>query len=185
MSSALVASLLVLPAAAWLPQAPLLDRRAVLSATAAAGFALPLPAVAKSKKKAAEEAVQKETAKEAKQAMKEYKYAPRPELVRNADGSYSYVEGTVKEGSIGEVAGYFKEKGAIIQSEYAADKARAAGMTTAEAEKVKKETLARIEKVKAEAKAERSKMGEDAKRIEEYCKDKKDLRDPQGRLMCR
>ena len=55
-----------------------------------------------------QEAIQKETAKNAKQAMKEYKYAPRPELEYGLkpDGTmgYIYKEGTVKPGSQGELA---------------------------------------------------------------------------------
>lgn len=65
----------VLASAAWAPQ-PVLDRRAVFGGVAAALLsARPLPAVARSKQKAAEMALQKETAKEARQAMKEYKCA--------------------------------------------------------------------------------------------------------------
>ena len=56
-----------------------LERRAAL-ATAAALFAAPLPAFAKSKAKAEQQAIQKATRREAQQAMKEYKFAPRPEL---------------------------------------------------------------------------------------------------------
>ena len=43
-------------------------------------FAAPLPAFAKSKQKAEQQAIQKATRREAQQAMKEYKFAPRPEL---------------------------------------------------------------------------------------------------------
>ena len=67
--------------AAWSPNAPLLDRRAVLSGAATtAVLATPFPAAARSKEKAAEKALQKATAAEARQAMKEYKFAPRPEV---------------------------------------------------------------------------------------------------------
>ena len=68
--------------------------------------------------------------------MKEYKYAPRPELVGNAKDGYTYKEGTIKEGSQGELASYFTDKGAKIQASYAADKARAKGATAADAAKL-------------------------------------------------
>ena len=54
-------------AAAWLPQATHADRRAVLSgAIAAASGLAPQPAFARSKEKAAQMALQKATAKEAR-----------------------------------------------------------------------------------------------------------------------
>ena len=54
-------------AAAWLPQATHADRRAFLSgAIAAASGLAPLPAFARSKEKAAQMALQKSTAKEAR-----------------------------------------------------------------------------------------------------------------------
>ena len=67
-----------------------------------------LPAFATSKSKAASKALQKQTAAEAKQAMKEYKFAPRPVLEGNAETGYAYKAGTVTAGSQGELAGYFK-----------------------------------------------------------------------------
>ena len=168
--------------AAWLP--PLhLDRRAVLSGTAA--VLAPMPAMAKSKKKAEEEAVQKATAKEARQAMKEYKYAPRPVLEGNAETGYTFKEGTVSAGSTGELAGYFQEKGASIQAQAAADKARAAGLTKAEADKKAKEKLAQYEQEKAARLAEKNVMSEDAKKIKEYCAKNPDVKDSVGRYMCR
>ena len=101
-------ALFALPSA-WSPQ---MDGRAVASRRSAislgAALFAPLPAFAKSKEKAKQEAIQKETAKNAKQAMKEYKYAPRPELEygKKPDGTmgYIYKEGTVKAGSQGELA---------------------------------------------------------------------------------
>ena len=101
-------ALFALPSA-WSPQ---VDGRAVASRRSAislgAALFAPLPAFAKSKEKAKQEAIQKETAKNAKQAMKEYKYAPRPELEYGLkpDGTmgYIYKEGTVKAGSQGELA---------------------------------------------------------------------------------
>jgi len=180
---------LLLPTAALRlpPPSGTLGRRAALSgaASAAATLSVPMPAFAKSKKKAEEEATQKATAKEARQAMKEYKYAPRPVLEGNAETGYSFKEGTVKPGSSGEMAGYFLEKGKDIQADYQKDRARAAGMTSAEAEKVAKETKARLDAQLAAKRAERNKLGEDAQKIKDFCKGKEDLRDPQGRLMCR
>ena len=101
-------ALFALPSA-WSPQ---VDGRAVASRRSAislgAALFAPLPAFAKSKEKAKQEAIQKETAKNAKQAMKEYKYAPRPELEYGLkpDGTmgYIYKEGTVKAGSQGELS---------------------------------------------------------------------------------
>ena len=101
-------SLLALPSA-WSPQ---VDGRAVASRRSAislgAALFAPLPAFATSKEKAKQMAIQKETAKNAKQAMKEYKFAPRPELEygKKPDGTmgYVFVEGTVKAGSQGELA---------------------------------------------------------------------------------
>ena len=70
-----VAALLTfaLPAAAWLPQTQH-GRRALIRSAASlavpATLTLPFPAAAKSKEKAEEKAIQKATAKEARQAMK-------------------------------------------------------------------------------------------------------------------
>ena len=96
----------IAPLLAWSPQ---LDGRAVVSRRTAvvglgAALVVPLPAVAKSKEKAKQEAMQKETAKEARQAMKEYKFAPRPELEYVEGKGYIYKEGTVKAGSQGELS---------------------------------------------------------------------------------
>ena len=101
-------SLLALPSA-WSPQ---VDGRAVASRRSAislgAALFAPLPAFATSKEKAKNMAMQKETAKQAKEAMKQYKFAPRPELEygKKPDGTmgYVFVEGTVKAGSQGELA---------------------------------------------------------------------------------
>ena len=101
-------SLFALPSA-WSPQ---VDGRAVASRRTAlslgAALFAPLPAFATSKEKAKQMAIQKETAKEAKEAMKQYKFAPRPELEygKKPDGTmgYVFVEGTVKPGSQGELS---------------------------------------------------------------------------------
>ena len=101
-------SLLALPSA-WSPQ---VDGRVVASRRSAislgAALFAPLPAFATSKEKAKNMALQKETAKQAKEAMKQYKFAPRPELEygKKPDGTmgYVFVEGTVKPGSQGELA---------------------------------------------------------------------------------
>ena len=172
--------------AALLPQQALQSRRAVISGAASVAIlAAPWPAVARSKEKAAEKMAQKATAKEAREAMREYKYAPRPELVGNAETGYSYKEGTVKEGSTGELSGYFKEKGATIQAEYAAERAKAVGKSSAEADRVAKETLAKFEAEKKAKQASKKELSEDARRIIEFCKDKKDLTDVAGRPMCK
>ena len=68
--------------------------------------------------------------------MKEYKYAPRPELVGSVETGYAYKAGTVKEGSIGELSSFFNDKGAAIQADYKATKAKASGLTSEEAKKV-------------------------------------------------
>ena len=166
---------------AWSLQAPV-DRRAVLrSAATATVLAAPFPAVARSKEKAAEKATQKATAREAREAMKEYKFAPRPELERAADGSYKFKEGTVKAGSQGELASYFNEKGATIQANYKAEQALARGQTKAEAAKVASSTYESINKKKQADKAKASELSADAKRILEYAEKNKDLRDEYGR----
>ena len=173
---------------AWAPQAPL-DRRALLSGGAAAAlFATPLPAMALSKKKAAEKAMQKETASEAKQAMKEYKFAPRPELVGNAETGYSYKAGTVKEGSTGELASYFKDKGDKVQAQYTAEQARAKGASAVEAQRMadKLETEARDRRKQAAADKKNRKSFDEIE-IEKFCKTDagKAAVDNVGRPMCR
>tara|TARA_B110001452_G_scaffold69251_1_gene55870 strand:- start:294 stop:833 length:540 start_codon:yes stop_codon:yes gene_type:complete len=166
---------------AWSLQAPM-DRRAVLrSAATATVLAAPFPAVARSKQAAAEKATQKATAKEAQQAMKEYKFAPRPELEKTADGSYKFKEGTVKAGSQGELSSYFNQKGASIQAQYQAERALASGQSKAEAQRVASSTYEKINKKKAEDKAKAGALTEDAKRILEYAEKNKDLRDEYGR----
>ena len=102
-------SLLALQPTAWSPN---VDGRAVASRRSAIGLGAalfaPLPALARSKAAAKADAIQKETAKEAKVAMKQYKSAPRPELEYGIkpDGTtgYIYKEGTVKSGSQGELS---------------------------------------------------------------------------------
>lgn len=126
--------------------------------------------MARSKEKAAEKALQKATAAEARQAMKEYKYAPRPELIGNAETGYSFKEGTVKAGSTGELASYFTEKGATVQAKYAADKARATGASTAEAERIAAEKLKEQERYIAAQKAKRKELTADQKTIADFCK---------------
>ena len=130
--------------AAWSLQGPPLDRRAVLSGALTTAALAPMPAFAKSKEKAKEQALQKETAKEAKQAMKEYKTAPRPELVGNAETGYSYKADTVKAGSTGELATYFKDKGDKVQATYAAENARAKGASSADAQKMAEQLEAKL-----------------------------------------
>ena len=173
--------------AAW--QAPLqIDRRAVLSAAVPALLATPLPAAAKSKEAAKKKAMQKETASEVRQAMKEYKTAPRPELVGNAQTGYTYKADTVKAGSQGELASYFKEKGSVIQAEYASEKARATGATKADAAKL----AASLEDKAAEERraaylAKRNSKSFDEIEIEKFCKtaDPTKAVDNLGRSLCR
>ena len=89
--------------AAWVSKAPV-DRRAVLSGTAAVALLTsPWPAVATSKEKARQKAIMKETAAETRQAIKEYKYAPRPVVEGTMETGYRYKEGTFQAGSTGEV----------------------------------------------------------------------------------
>ena len=87
------------------------SRRTALGLGAAAALAAPWPAVAISKKAAESKALMRETAKEQAEALKEYKFAPRPEL--NDDGTFK--ESTLKAGSTGELASYYKQKGAVLQ----------------------------------------------------------------------
>jgi len=166
----LVVAALLTSAASW--QAPLVDRRAVLSGAATASvLAAPLPAFATSKEKARQKALQKETAAEARQAMKEYKYAPRPELVGNAETGYSYKQGTVQAGSTGELSAYFTDKGSKIQAEYKADKARAAGASKADAARLAEELEAKEKKERQAAYlAKKNKKSQDEILIAEFCK---------------
>lgn len=174
--------------AAWSLQGPPLDRRAVLSGALTTAALAPMPAFAKSKEKAKEQALQKETAKEAKQAMKEYKTAPRPELVGNAETGYSYKADTVKAGSTGELATYFKDKGDKVQATYAAENARAKGASSADAQKMAEQLEA---KAKAERQAayleKRNRKSFDEIEIEKFCKTAagKEAVDNVGRPMCR
>ena len=172
--------------AAFNPQLPQqVDRRAVLSGAASAALLAPLPAFARSKEKAAEKAMQKATAGEARQAMKEYKFAPRPELVGNAETGYSYKSGTVKDGSTGEMASYFKDKGAKIQGEYQADRARATGATADQAAKLAAETEDKLRKQRAaEFAAKRAKKGQDEIAIAQFCKTNPGAVDQLGRSLC-
>lgn len=174
-----------LAATAWAPQATV-GRRAVL-AGAAAISTVPLPAVALSKEKAKEKALQKETASEAKQAMKEYKFAPRPELQGDAKTGYTYKEGTVGAGSQGELAGYFKDKGAKIQADFQADKARATGMSASEAKKLADDLEAKTLNDKKQAYLEkRNRKSFDEIEIEKFCKTEagKTAVDNVGRKQC-
>jgi hypothetical protein len=173
----------VAPSAAW-SNLPQFSRRAVFSGGAAA-LAGPMPAFARSKEKAAEKALQKQTAAEARQAMKEYKYAPRPELVGSAETGYSYKEGTVKAGSTGELSSYFSDKGAVLQSKYAEDKARANGMSALEAKKVAEEKEAKLRAEKAAALARRKEVSADEKKIAEFCLKNPDALDNVGRRQCK
>jgi len=180
-----IAAALVAPSSCF--NAPTLGRRSVVLGGAAALASAPTGAFALSKSKAAEKALQKETAKEAREAMKEYKFAPRPVLEGNAASGYSYKEGTVGAGSQGELASYFKDKGAKIQAEYKAENARATGATAAEAKKMA-QTLE--EKALAERKAaylaKRNKKSIDEIEIEKFCLTPagKTAVDNVGRKMC-
>lgn len=173
--------------AAWTPNAPL-DRRAVLSGAVTAASALaPLPAFARSKEKAAEKALQKATASEARQAMKEYKLAPRPELIGNAETGYTYNKATVKEGSQGELSSYFKDKGAKIQADYKADQARATGTSSAEAKKLADRLEAQeIEARKKAYQEKKARKSFDEEQIGAFCKTEagKTAVDNVGRKQC-
>ena len=86
---------------------PPVSRRAALALASAGASAVlrPAPAAARSKEKAKEKALSKATAAEQRQAVKEYKTAPRPEIVFDErTGKYNFVEGTVKAGSSGDLA---------------------------------------------------------------------------------
>jgi hypothetical protein len=174
--------------AAWSLQGPPLDRRAVISGVLTTSALAPMPAFAKSKEKAKEKALQKETAKEAQQAMKEYKLAPRPELVGNAETGYSYKADTVKSGSTGELASYFKDKGDKVQATYAAERARSTGASADEAKRLAEQMEA---KAKAERQAaymeKRNRKSFDEIEIEKFCKTAagKEAVDNVGRPMCR
>jgi len=121
------------------------------------------------------------TASEARQAMKEYKYAPRPELVGSAETGYAFKAGTVQAGSQGELSSYFKQKGATIQASYAEDKARAAGLSKEEAAKVASSTLQkRKEEIAAKSRRE---LSDDEKKIAAYAEKNRGMKDEQGRLM--
>ena len=175
----------------WGSPAPL-DRRAVLNSGAVAAVAalgaVPLPAVAISKKKAQEKAMQKETAAEARQAMKEYKLAPRPELVGSLETGYKYKEGTVKSGSTGELASYFKDKGDKVQAEYQAELARSKGTSAAEAKRMAEEMEKSAKLARQQAQMEkRNRKSFDEIEIEKFCKTAagKEAVDNVGRPMCR
>ena len=170
---AAIIAMLVATAAAWSPSGPLLDRRAVFSGAATAALLAPFPAAARSKEKAAEKALQKATAAEARQAMKEYKTAPRPELIGNSKDGYSFKEGTIKAGSSGELAGYFTEKGATIQANYKADRARATGATSEEAKRVASATY---DRARADSKKTKE-LTEDELKIKAYAEKNKGMRD--------
>ena len=174
---------LTMTAMALLPGAPL-DRRAVLSgvvAAAPAALLAPLPAVARSKEKAAEKALQKATAAEARQAMKEYKYAPRPELVGNAKDGYAYKAGTVQAGSTGELASYFTDKGADIQADYKLRRAKEMGLSDAEA---KAQAQAAKDAVLSKKRANQKKAANaDDEKIKAKLKEYEGVRDDMGRLV--
>lgn len=161
---------------AWTPQVSF-DRRAVLSSAAAAVLSAPHPASALSKKAAEDKMLMKETAKEQKQAMKEYKFAPRPEL----NDDFTFKESTLKAGSTGELADYYKQKGAVLQAQFVEDKVRATGMTKEQAEKEYQKVLASKQK-EAASKPKRVET-EDERKIREFAEKNKGLRDDQGRLV--
>merc|ERR1719401_244012 len=172
-------ALFALPSA-WSPQ---VDGRAVASRRSAislgAALFAPLPALAKSKEKAKNEAIQRETAKEAKQAMKEYKYAPRPELEYGLkpDGTmgYIYKEGTVKAGSQGELASFFTEKGAELKAERAADLAKGSGASSAKAREI---AAAKEAELRAAAAAKKTRvLTQDEINIKAYAEKNKNMVD--------
>jgi len=117
--------------------------------------------------------------------MKEYKYAPRPVLEGNAETGYSYKAGTIQAGSTGELSSYFKDKGAVIQAEYAEDRAKASGMSSAEAKKLAAKKLEQFEAEKRAKAAEKNVLSEDAKKIKEFCAKNPDVTDNIGNKMCR
>ena len=188
----------------WSPQ---LDSRSVVSRRAAVGFGAalvaPLPAVAKSKEAAKKEALQKATQKEARQAMKEYKFAPRPELEYVEGKGYIYKEGTVKAGSQGELASCaqdrafehvarrrrlthalashpdFNDKGATLQAQYQADRAKATGASSAKAKEIAEAKERAIREKNAAAK--KRAISDDEAKIRAYAEKNKDLRDEYGR----
>ena len=173
----------VLAAVSLQPPPAALDRRAVLSsggALATALLAVPLPVSAKSKARAAAAALQKETAKEQAQAMKEYKYAPRPVIEGSLETGYKYDKSTLKAGSTDELADYYRQKGAKINAEYFEEQARAQGRSAAEAKKIGAEKAA----LYADAeKARKTKvLSEDEKKIAEFAKRNAGLKDKSGRL---
>ena len=172
----------------WTPPASVLDRRAVLGAAGTALLAAPFPAAARSKEKAAEKALQKATAAEARQAMKEYKMAPRPELLGNAETGYTYKAGTTGAGSQGELSSFFKEKGSSIQAQYAADKARSTGASAADAAKLARdlEDKAKAERLAAYQQKRNSKS-QDEIIIGDFCKTAagKSAVDNVGRPLCK
>jgi len=172
---------------AWAPQGHI-DRRALLSGGATALLTTPLPAIAISKKKAQEKALQKETASEARQAMKEYKFAPRPELEGSLETGYSYKAGTVKEGSTGELASYFKDKGDKVQATYSAEQARAKGASAEQAKQMADDLERKArEKRKQEKLDKENRKSFDEIEIEKFCKTAagKAAVDNVGRPMCR
>jgi hypothetical protein len=112
-----------------------LDRRAVLRSAATVALAAPLPALAISKEAAEKKAIMRETAKEAREAIKEYKFAPRPEIQGSAETGYTFV-GDYTAGTNGEMASYFTKKGEKLRAEYRTEKEIANGkLTKSEAQK--------------------------------------------------
>lgn len=119
--------------------------------------------------------------------MKEYKYAPRPELEGDAESGYSFKEGTTGAGSQGELASYFTDKGAKIQAEYKADQARASGASAEEAKRLAEELEEKTKKERQQAYLEkRNKKSQDEIIIDEFCKTEagKAAVDNVGRPMC-
>eukprot|EP00964_Phaeocystis_antarctica_P045614 scaffold26272_cov51-Phaeocystis_antarctica.AAC.2 len=157
-------SLFALPSA-WSPQ---VDGRAVASRRTAlslgAALFAPLPAFATSKEKAKQMAIQKETAKEAKEAMKQYKFAPRPELEygKKPDGTMGYVFVEV-----------FNEKGASLKAERVADEAKGTGASSAKAKEI---AIAKEAELKAAAKARKTRvLTQDEINIKAYADKNKDM----------
>ena len=113
--------------------------------------------------------------------MKEYKYAPRPELVGSAETGYSFKAGTVKAGSQGELASYFTDKGANIQADYKKQMALAKGLSAAEAAKEAEKARQAVLATKA---SKKTALSADEIRIMEKAKEFGDKTDDMGRRSC-
>jgi len=115
--------------------------------------------------------------------MKEYKYAPRPELVGDAKSGYAYKDGTVKAGSQGELASYFTDKGADIQADYKKRRAKELGLSEAEAAKQAEQARQAVLASKASAKKAAASVSADELKIQQKMKEFEGVRDDMGRLI--